>query len=105
MTLVLLIYAAHTVDDVDTAMGHSAQVQPWKMNSCVTDYMTVCAEAGIHTQPSKTTGGRANFYPKGAMMFNGGQGTGDGGNQVIYDTDKGTKAAQVLQSELAMLTS
>lgn len=76
-------------------MGHSAQVQPWKMNNAVTDYMNKCAEARTNIQPSK---GRANFYPKGAMMFNGGQGAGDGGNQVIYDTDKRTKVAQVLRS-------
>jgi len=44
-----------------------------------------CVEAG---GPIERTRGRANFYPAGALMFNGGQGAGDGGNQVIYDTAK-----------------
>lgn len=72
-------------------MGSSAQVQPWKMNTAVTDYMTKSAEAGERVQPLK---GRANFYPKGAMMFNGGQGAGDGGNKVLFDTAMDRKAVQ-----------
>jgi len=66
-------------------MAQSAQIQPWKLNSAVVEYMARCAEAGTPVEPPK---GRANFYPEGAMMFNGGQSTGDGGSQVLYDTEK-----------------
>jgi len=69
-------------------MTHSAQIQPWKLNSAVLDYMAKCAEAGVRVEPVK---GRANFYPEGSMIFNGGQSAGDGGSEVIYDTENGEK--------------
>jgi hypothetical protein len=70
-------------------MTHSAQIQPWKLNSAVVDYMTKCAEAGVKVEPVK---GRANFYLEGSMIFNGGQSAGDGGSEVIYDTEKDEKS-------------
>ncbi|MCJ1357708.1 MAG: hypothetical protein MMC33_007704 [Icmadophila ericetorum] len=66
-------------------MAPSVQIQPWKQDNTVVEYMARCAEAGILIEPQR---GRANFYPEGAMMFNGGQGAGDGGRQVLYDTEK-----------------
>ena len=66
-------------------MGQPTQMQPWKLNKAVTDFMATHAQAGTSVEPPK---GRANFYPQGAIMFNGGQGAGDGGNQVIFDTEK-----------------
>ena len=75
-------------------MGQPGQIQPWKMNNAVTAHRARFAEAGAPTEPPKL---RANFYPEGAMMFNGGQSTGDGGFQVIYDTEKPKKTAEVCQ--------
>ena len=80
------------INNTDITMGQPAQTQPWKMNSAVTAYRTRCAEAGVPIEPSK---GRANFYPEGAMMFNGGQGAGNGVAQVFYDTEKAKNTVQV----------
>jgi len=71
-------------------MGQSTQIQPWKLNSTVQEYM---ARAADNNEPLNPVKGRANFYPEGEMMFNGGQGAGDGGRQVLYDTGDSTKKA------------
>lgn len=85
--------------DEATAMGSSPQVQPWKTSSAVADYMSKSAQSGERAGPLQ---GRANFYPKGAMMYNGGQSTGDGGNKVLYDTGKDKTAAQVVKACLSL---
>ena len=95
LTLLLTPFKIET----HTTMDHPAQIQPWKMNSAVTDFMIRNAEAGTQIQPSK---GRANFYPEGAMMFNGGQGAGDGGDKVIYDTGGALKTVCVILSWLSV---
>jgi len=73
-------------------MTQARQIQTWKQNRDVVQYMAMSAKAGTPIEPPQ---GRANFYPEGAMMFNGGQGAGDGGRQVLYDTEKGTKKGEV----------
>jgi hypothetical protein len=64
-----------------------SQTQPWKQNGAVVEYMAKCASAGVKAEPAE---GRANFYPEGAMIFNGGQAAGEKDTGVIYDT-KGSK--------------
>lgn len=66
-------------------MTSPVQIQTWKLRPEVTEYMKRCAEAQMATEPP---GGRANFYPEGAMMYNGGQGAGDGGRQILFDTEE-----------------
>jgi len=60
-----------------------SQTQPWKQNAPVVGYMAKCASAGVKAEPSQ---GRANFFPEGAMIFNGGQSAGQEDTGVIYDT-------------------
>lgn len=69
-----------------TSLSHiimPSQTQPWKQNRAVVEYMAKCASAGVKAEPAE---GRANFYPEGAMIFNGGQAAGEKGTGVIYDT-------------------
>jgi len=75
-------------------MNQSAQIQPWKLNSAVVEHMATCADAGISAEPPNS---RANFYPEGAMMFNGGQSAGYDGRQgqLLYDTEKRKKQGEV----------
>jgi len=79
-------------------MNQHVQIQPWKLNSTVTEFMARCAEAGIRNEPLNV---RANFYPAGELIFNGGQGAGDGGrqSQLIYDTEKHKKQGEVSGGE------
>jgi len=53
-------------------------------------WIAKCAEGGTPVEPPR---GRSNFYPEGAIMFNGGQGAGDGGRVVLYDTKAVGKTA------------
>lgn len=64
-------------------MTQNQKIQPWKLDAATVEYRAKSAAAGTPIEPPK---GRANFYPAGAMMYNGGQGAGDGGREVLYDT-------------------
>jgi hypothetical protein len=75
-------------------MNQSIPIQPWKLNSTVTEFIIAkAAEAGTRNEPHN---GRANFYPAGELMFDGGQGAGDGGQrQPLYDTENRKKEGEV----------
>lgn len=58
-------------------------VQSWKQNKALVAYLQEGArnKRAIHPE-----GGRLNLVPAGIMMHNGGQGAGDGGCKIIFDT-------------------
>ena len=58
------------------------RIQPWKQNAAVVEYIAQRAEAKTPSYPS----GRANFYPEGATLFNGGQSLGVFDGKALYDT-------------------
>lgn len=82
-------------------MSSSAKSQPWTKDQVVMDYRVQCAAAGMPTELAR---GRMNFYPQGAMMFNGGQGAGDGGRQVLYDTEAEKQKKAQTEKKVRWLT-
>lgn len=60
-----------------------APVQPWKHNEDIMKIMN----GSTATKASIVVGcARANPYPQGAMMLNGGQSAGNATPEIIYDT-------------------
>lgn len=66
-------------------MGQPTQTHPWKSSKAVTNFMATHTEAETLVESQID---EANFYSQGAMIFTGRQVAGDGGKQVIYDTEK-----------------
>lgn len=70
----------------------SGPVQSWKQNSVLVAYLEEGAREKRAIHPK---GGRLNLVPAGIMMHNGGQGAGDGGCKIIFDTGWVQAAAEV----------
>lgn len=67
-------------------MEKTKKVQPWKLNPDIMAFRSMHASAKTPIEPAN---GRVNFYPEGSIMYNGGQGAGNGNRDIIYDTETG----------------